>query len=173
MSSGQSFVHWLQALLPLASALLAAAIDLAPRPAAGGGGVSPFLTLAVVFFWSVYRPDLMTAPAVFVVGIVYDVCAGLPVGLTSLVLLLMRRLLIVHQNFVYAKPFLVVWALVLVVVPVVALVRYAFGALWFGVLADPSPMLVEAALTIAWYPVLAWLLVRLHGQIAPARHAES
>ena len=58
---------------------------------------------ASLFFWSLYRPDLFGAGAAFAIGLAHDALAGLPLGLTSLVLLLVRHLVVVQQRF-FARP---------------------------------------------------------------------
>ncbi|NBC96995.1 MAG: rod shape-determining protein MreD [Deinococcus-Thermus bacterium] len=162
----------LRGALPLVLALFAVLVDLAPRPAGGGGGLAPFLTLAIVYFWSVYRPDLMTYAAVFTVGLVYDVLSGQPLGATALALLLGRGVLIARHRFFYAKSFSVIWALFLLWAPAVELVRYLAAAGLVGALVDPRPLVIQCALTVALYPALSWILVRLYGQVRVPAYAE-
>ncbi len=170
--NASEFEHRLRAALPFALAAFVVLVDLAPRPAAAGGGLAPFLTLAVVYFWSVYRPDLMTSPAVFAVGLIYDVLSGQPLGGTALALLLGRGVLIARRRFFDAKSFGVIWALFLLWAPAVELVRYVTAAAMVGALVDPKPLVVQCALTVALYPALSWLLVRLYGQVRVPAYAE-
>ena len=167
------FEQRLRHTLPVLLAGLAVLIDLAPRPAAGGGGVGPFLTLAVVYFWCVYRPDLMSYPAVFGIGLVYDLLSGWPLGCTALAFVLGRGLLIARQRFFYAKSFFVIWALFAFLIVGVEAMRWGIGVLATGRLVDPTPLAVEAGLTVVLYPALSWLLVRVHDQVLVAAHAES
>lgn len=161
----------LRRLLPLVTALVAVLIDLLPLPAPGPHGVTSFLTLAVVYFWSLYRPDLLGPGAVFVIGLVYDALAGLPPGLSALVLLLARHVMVSHQRFFFAKSFLVVWCCFVLLAAGTLGLRWAIGSLWFGRWFDPTPLLLEIAITVALYPALAWVLIRLHAQIPRGAHA--
>ncbi len=158
--------------LPLLFALVLVTIDLTPRPAPAGGGIAPFLTLGAVYFWGVYRPDLMSNAAVFAIGLVYDVLSGLPLGCSSVALLLGRAVMVARHRFFYAKSFVVIWALFVVWAPAVELVRYAFTAASLGVLVDPLPLVAQCGLTIALYPALSWVLVRLHEQVRTRAYAE-
>lgn len=162
----------LREAMPLAFALLMVFVDLAPRPAGAGGGLAPFLTLGVVYFWSLYRPDLMTYPAVFLIGLVHDVLSGLPLGVSALALLLGRVVLLGRHRFFYAKSFSVIWALFMLWAPGVELVRYLIAASALGVVVDPVPLVVQCGLTIALYPALSWILVRLHEQVRTRAYAE-
>jgi rod shape-determining protein MreD len=164
---------WLRGALPVVLAVFVVFVDLAPRPAAAGGGLAPFLTLVVVYFWSVYRPDLMTYPAVFAVGLVYDVLSGQPLGGTALALLVGRGVLVARHRFFYAKSFSVIWALFLLWAPAVETLRYVAAASLLGAMVDPWPLVVQCALTVALYPALSWVLVRLYGQVRVPAYAES
>jgi rod shape-determining protein MreD len=161
----------LRRMLPFLTALLAVLVDLLPLPAPGPHGVTSFLTLGVVYFWSLYRPDLLAPGAVFVTGLVYDALAGLPLGLSALALLLARYVMVSHQRFFVAKSFLVVWCCFVLLAVAVEGLRWAIGCLWWGRWLAPMPLLLEIGLTVALYPCLSWLLIRLHGQIPRVAHA--
>ena len=158
--------------LPFLVAAFAILFDVAPRPAAGGGGLGPFLTLAVVYFWCVYRPDLMSFPAVFAIGLVHDLLSGLPLGCTSLAFVLGRAVLVARQRFFYAKSFGVIWALFALLTAAVELVRWIVGVAVTGLMVDPTPLVAQAMLTVVLYPAASWLLVRLHGQVLAGAHAK-
>ena len=153
----------LRRLLPSLTALVAVLLDLLPLP--GMGSVTSFLTLGVVYYWSIYRPELLPAPAVFAVGVVYDALAGLPLGLTSLVLLLVRAVLDGHRRFFVARSFMVVWSCFLLLAPLAEAARWVVGCLWWGRLFPPQPVLFELGLSLALYPCIGWLLGHVHGRI--------
>ena len=162
----------LRETVPFVVAGLAILVDLAPRPALGGGGLGPFLTLVVVYFWCVYRPDLMSYGAVFAIGLAYDLLSGVPLGCTSLALVVGRGVLVARQRFFYAKSFGVIWALFALLAPAVELVRWTVGAIVTGAVADPLPLLFQSALTVALYPAVSWFLVRLHVHVLQGGHAK-
>lgn len=99
----------LRLLVPFALAICAALLDLLPLQGLGAWGLTPFSLLCVVYFWSLYRPDRFGPLAAFTSGIVYDAMAGLPLGMTALILLLVRQLVLVQHRFFVARSFLVVW----------------------------------------------------------------
>lgn len=154
-----------RSLLPLTSAVAAVLLDLLPLPAAGQGVVSSFVTLCVVYFWSLYRPDLFTPSAAFVTGLIYDGLTGLPLGVTSLMLLLVRSLMVTQQRFFIARAFPVIWACFLVLAPIALLARWLVVSLWWGHLFALPPLAVELALTVMLYPLASWVLGRIHNRI--------
>jgi rod shape-determining protein MreD len=158
---------WLDArlrrLLPCATLLVAVLLDLLPLPTTGPA--SAFLALGVVYYWSLYRPELLPMPVVFLLGVIYDAVAGLPLGLSSLILLLVRAVMAAHQRFFASCPLLVVWAGFLVVAPLAAALRWFVSCLWWGWLFTPQPILVELGFGLALFPLLAWLLGAVHARI--------
>ena len=161
----------LRSFLPLASGLLAVLIDVQPLPSTGFESVGTFSTLCVVYFWSLYRPDLFSISTVFVIGLVYDALAGLPLGVTPLTLLLVRNVLVTQQRFFLARSFPVVWACFILLAPAALLFRWLLVSLWWGTLFPFAPVMVELLLTLALYPPASWLLGRLHGGIPRVIHA--
>jgi rod shape-determining protein MreD len=161
----------LRAFLPLATGLVAVLVDAQPLPSPGFESVDSFSTLCVVYFWSLYRPDLFTIPTTFLIGLVYDALAGLPLGVTPLTLLLVRNLLVTQQRFFLARSFPVVWACFILLAPAALLFRWLLVSLWWGTLFPLAPVLVELLLTLALYPLASWLLGRLHAGIPRVIHA--
>ena len=51
----------LRGLVPFVSGLIAVLIDVAPLTGTGPLGLTSFATLCAVYFWSLYRPDLLDA----------------------------------------------------------------------------------------------------------------
>jgi rod shape-determining protein MreD len=161
----------LRALAPLAIALAAVLLDVLPFLGLGPWGITPFSTLCVVYFWSLYRPDLFGAVAAFSTGIVYDALAGLPLGLTALILLLVRQLVVVQQRFFLARSFPVVWCCFLLLAPAVEIARWLLVSLWWGRLFAPAPVLLSLLLTVALYPLASLVLTRIHNGIPRLAHA--
>jgi len=161
----------LRALAPLAIAVAAVLLDVLPFLGLGPWGVTPFSTLCVVYFWSLYRPDLFGAVAAFSTGIVYDALAGLPLGLTALILLLVRQLVVVQQRFFLARSFPVVWSCFLLLAPAVEIARWLLVSLWWGRLFALAPVLLSLPLTVALYPLASLLLTRIHNGIPRLAHA--
>ena len=155
----------LRALLPLATALLAVLADVLPLRHVGPASVTPLATLCVAFFWSLYRPDLFGVGTAFATGLAHDALAGLPLGLTSLVLLLVRQVVVAQQRFVVARSFPVIWCCFLLLALVALALRWALSCLWWGRLFAAQPMVFELLLTLALYPVVTLLLARAHNAI--------
>jgi len=77
----------LRCMTPFVITLLLALVPVLPLHLPHETDLVPAFTLMSVFYWTVYRPDLMPASAVFAIGIIQDFAAGAPLGITSLILL--------------------------------------------------------------------------------------
>lgn len=162
---------WARHALPAATALAAVLIDQLPLPTPAASSVTPFVTLGVIFFWSLYRPDLMTAGTAFLIGVTFDALAGLPLGLTALVLLIVRGVMVAHQRFFLAKSFIVVWCCFFLLAPVAEAVRWLIASMWWGRLFALDPLVYQIGLTVALYPLVSWLLVLVYRQMPRISHA--
>ena len=161
----------LRGLVPVATGLAAASLDLLPLPDAAPRSLAPLLTVCVVYLWTLYRPDLLPPLAVFVVGVALDAAGGLPLGLTALCLLIARALLMPSQRFLLRQPFPVVWAGFVLFMLAVAGLRWLLASLFWGRAFPLEPSLLEATVTFACYPPIGWLLARLQRRLMAAPHA--
>ena len=141
---------------PLLLALMAVLIDLMPLPSASPLAIAPSLTLCVLFYWSIHRPELLGPVAIFLVCLLLDAVAGLPLGLTACAALLARALLGGRHRLLQGYGFAVLWACFVPVAVLVLSLRWALVCLvWWRPLAY-QPVAIEILLTIAAYPLVGY-----------------
>jgi rod shape-determining protein MreD len=114
-----------------------------------------------VYYWSIYRPDLLPLGATFFVGIVQDTLDGTPLGLSSLILVLVQGVVVSQRRFFHGKAFLVEWWGFMLVAPGAIVISWVFASLYYGVLASPRPLGFQLLMTIVLYPCLTWLFARV------------
>lgn len=66
-------------------------------------------TLMILFYWAIYRPTLLPPVLIFIVGMCTDIIGGLPLGLNSFILLIVRQLIVDQRVFLTGQPFTVIW----------------------------------------------------------------
>lgn len=123
--------------------------------------VIPALPLIAVYYWSVYKPNLMPVWAVFLVGLFQDLLAAGPAGVGILSLLLVYGLVESLRRFLVGAGFLAIW---LVFVPVAAassLSAWLLTSLIETRLYELEPTVFRYFATIAGYPCLAWVLSQI------------
>jgi rod shape-determining protein MreD len=161
----------LRRAVPLLTVLLATLVDLLPLPDASPQGLAPLVTLAVVFFWTVHRPDLMTPLIVAAAGLLFDALAGLPLGLTALALLVARTLAASPDPVQKDGQALLAWGSFLLVATAALGLRWVVACAWWGHAFALRPVLFELLLTVAVYPLVGGLLARLRRVLPVIRHA--
>jgi rod shape-determining protein MreD len=112
------------------------------------------------YHWTICRPDLLPAVALFVIGTVEDLLAGGLPGETAVTLLLCRALVLRHRHYFAGRQFAITWAGFAVVTCGAALFSWALNSLLFGHFLDSAKPLFDAMLTISVFPIVSFLLSR-------------
>lgn len=149
-------------LLPFCVTIIAMLLGMVRLQLPGYASVSAPLMLMCLFYWVIHRPDLLRPLVVFFIGILQDLIAGTPIGMSSLALILAYWLLITQRRFFLGRSFLMLWIGFGLVATGAAVVQWAVFALMTASLLDARPVLVQALLGVALFPLVAWLLQRLH-----------
>src|SRR5881396_112738 len=97
-------------LLPILTTILAALVTILPLRAPGYAALTPAFTLMAVYHWTIYRPDLLPPLALFLIGVIQDLLAGAPAGVTALLLLLVRAIVLRRRRYFMNRPFPFLWA---------------------------------------------------------------
>jgi rod shape-determining protein MreD len=147
-------------LLPLCLTLLLVLVDAVPTRLPGFTAVAPLLPLIGVYYWAIFRPELLPSSAAFAVGLVNDVVAGTPIGTSSLVYLMARVMTVSQRRFFLGKPFLLVWCGFALVCGGAILLQWGLVSMVFGRMLGLRAVLVELVMTVSFYPLLAWLFAR-------------
>ena len=149
----------------------AVVLDLLPLPNAAPLASAPSLLIAVFFYWTVHRPDLLPPLALFGLGCLLDAVGGMPVGVTAVAMLLARALLLSGQRWLHAQPWPVVWACFLPAAIMVAGLRWGLVSLVLGRVFPLPPVMLEAGLSFLAYPVVAGLLALVQRRAMAATRA--
>jgi rod shape-determining protein MreD len=169
MPSWQSrALRLLLGLTPTVLSLLLVVISAVPLGLPYLSNISPLLAMMSVYYWSIYRADLMPAPAAFLIGLVQDLVGGGPLGLMALVLLLVHGLCVSQRRVFLSKPFLVGWWGFMFVAAGAAVVAWTLACLYFVSWFDPRPVAAQLVLTVALYPPLTWLFSRTETRLLRA-----
>ena len=130
--------------------------------------VTPAFAVMAVFYWTIYRPERFPYAATFGIGVLQDLLAGTPLGMTALVLLVVQGVVASQRTFFRGKPFLVIWWGFSLVMPAVGLLSWIISSAFLGALVPPLPVVVQVFLTLLLFPVFV-LLFRPLGVLAAAR----
>ncbi|GLQ06431.1 rod shape-determining protein MreD [Sneathiella chinensis] len=127
--------------------------------------VTPSVVSISVFYWSLQRPYLMPAPAVFLIGLTTDIMTGGPMGMSSLILLLVHWIASSQRQVFVGKAFIQSWWGFLLVATGMAALSWVIMCLYAFAFVPALPFLVQLALTVLLFPAFAWVFGLLQNSI--------
>ncbi|WP_374303645.1 rod shape-determining protein MreD [Ferrovibrio sp.] len=151
----------IRALLPILSSLALVLFSLIPVGLPHFDSVGPAFALMAVFYWSIFRSDLMTMLGAFAIGLLLDLLSGGPLGLNALVLLLAHELGVSQRRVFLGSSFLVNWAAFALVIGAVLPICWVLVSLLHWQMLPVTPLVTQLFLSLACYPGIYWLLSRL------------
>ena len=114
----------------------------------------PHFVSMMVFFWALYLPRVMTKLNVFILGILHDVLYGLPIGITSVALLVVWWLVVAQRRFLFKEPFWVIWLSYSIVLSGVMAFNVAAISLIYGEWMWEWRVVLLTLLSVGYYPFL-------------------
>ena len=149
-----------RSLSPMAITLLLVMVSVLPMHIPFFGTVSPVLSLMAVYYWSVFRPDLMPSFAVFGAGLFQDILSGTPLGVFALVFMLVRVAVVSKQKFFTGNSFVVMWWVFMLVAAGSLVLVWGLASLLNMTLISPLGVAFQVFLTFVLFPCFAWLFFR-------------
>ena len=157
--------------LPLGVALAAILLAMAPLNLFQGYAPAPDVVLAAVFFWAIFGPQFLPAWAVFALGLTQDFATGAPIGFWALVYLLAYGLSLSQRVFFFGRTVRGVWLGFVIVALITALITWIAASTYFARWLPIGPILMQAAVSIAVFPIVAKAFFFVRGFLTTAREA--
>ncbi|MEX0758903.1 MAG: rod shape-determining protein MreD [Tistlia sp.] len=149
-----------RALTPFVLTLLLLLLSLTPLRSPYLAPVMPSIALIAVYYWTVFRPDLMPSGAVFLIGLLHDLGGVAPLGIGVLALLAVHGAVGAQRRFFATAGFGLLWLAFAVLAAAAQLFIWLLSCAMIGRLVDIAPALLQYAVTLAIYPCLFWLFGR-------------
>ena len=147
--------------VPVVIMLLLALIGSMPLGAFHTFEIFPMLNIIVIFYWTVYRPDLVPPAVLFLIGLIDDVVMGTPLGLMASIFVLLYGVTLSQRQFFIGKPFYITWLGFSIISAVCIGLIWVLVALFAGRLGIVFIPFIKYTLTLLSFPSAAWLLVRI------------
>jgi rod shape-determining protein MreD len=147
-------------LLPVATTVLAMLLSIQPIQIPGYAAVTPAFALMAAYHWTIYRPDLLPAAVIFAIGTIQDLLSGGMIGVTALVLLLARTIVLGQRRHFVDRPFPFVWAGFMLLTAGAMLFLWVLHSLLAAQLLDLRAAVFRAVLTVSFFPAASFLLGR-------------
>ena len=148
-------------MMPFGITLILMLFAMTPTYITGLSHITPMYAFMAVYFWSIYRPDLLGYGTVFTIGILEDLLAGTPLGSSALILLVCQRVVFSQQKFFNSRPFALIWAAFALLAAGASVIRWICVGLAGTAGFTPFGTMVAAyMMTIALYPIVAWFMAK-------------
>lgn len=160
------FASWsLRLLLAQGVIVLLLLLNLVSFSMPHAGDFKPFFLLMAVYYWAIYRPTVMPVAYTFCLGLIIDLQADLPLGLTALILVGLQTIVLRSRLFLMGQPYVMVW----LGFGILAL-SYAIS-LWFLITLSqfsfpPSgafvQLMIATLLSVLIFPLVSLALLGVH-----------
>ncbi len=130
-----------------------------------GFAPTPILPLVIVFFWSVYGPDLLPPASVFVIGLAQDLLTGGPLGLWPAVYLVTQYIVLSQRSYFLGREQKVVWLGFALASVGAGIILWLVMSLMSGVLLPVGHLLLQLAATVLIYPLFGVIFGELHRRV--------
>lgn len=123
--------------------------------------ISPDYGLCVLYFWTLYRPDLIPLSLLLGISILVDIISGGIVGKTAFIWFLVYGVVLSQRQFLVKASFAVLW------VGLGGLFILGHGVEWVGLSLFNHkgdflfPLCISFLLTLGVYPFISFLLSRV------------
>jgi rod shape-determining protein MreD len=123
--------------------------------------IIPAFALIAVYYWTLYRADLMPAPAVFGLGLFHDILGGGPLGVGAFVFLAVHGIVLTQRRVLMRRPFAVGWFGFIGVALVGFVLNWLVMAVVHLTLFDPLEATMQYVMTVVLYPPVAAMFATL------------
>lgn len=147
-------------ITPTVLIVILIAVSQIPLQIPNAGPVFPDIILIAIYYWAVYRPDLLPFWMVFLIGLLQDLLSGDALGVSSLVFLAVYGAVVAQRRFFISRSFMMIWAGFIVVAGGVVILSWALHGLILGRAVHMGPAVFQYLTSIAAYPLLAWLFTQ-------------
>jgi rod shape-determining protein MreD len=120
--------------------------------------IMPFLTLIGVYYWSVFKPEYLPIWVVFILGVLQDILMGSPLGLMPFLLIIVQQFIFFQGRQFLERDFIFNWFVFVILVIGFSSLSWGITSLYFRALLDYWDIIGQILMTIAFYPVISWLL---------------
>ena len=158
LAQNQESTFGIKSVLPFFTILFLIIIMVLPYNIPLIGDIMPFLTLIGVYYWSVFKPELVPVSVIFALGLLQDILLGSPLGLMSLLLVIVQQFIFFQGRQFLERDFLFNWFVFVMIVVGFGALSWGITSLYIREYLDFVDVIGQILLTIAFYPVITWLL---------------
>lgn len=148
----------LRGILPFVSGLLLVLLMLVQFNISAIENIFPFLSLIAIYYWSIFKPKLMPVSIVFLLGLLQDILSGGPLGMTALLLILVRVFVLSQGRRFLEREFLFSWLVFIFVSLAYGALVWLVASVYLKETQNIWNAMGQSTLTIMIFPAIVWPL---------------
>ena len=170
-STGNFLGGWdtVRNLLPMLVLVLLAFLQQVPTRIPELSYMTPSLVAAGIFYWCIYRADLVPILGIFCLGIFEDIMTNSLMGFHALIFLIISGVCRWYRRFFYKQEFIVLWVGLSLMILGISILKWLLYMVIHAQFLSYYPLLFSALATIFIYPLLALLMSMIHNRLPEAR----
>ena len=133
-------------------------LTVVPTRLPGFAQIAPPWPMIGIFYWSIYRPDLLPVWTAFLIGLLADIVAGTPVGVNALLYLLVRGAVLTQRRFFLTNSFPMTWSAFAIIAAGAMGLHWLLFAVLNGDAVDPQILLWQYVMLMGLFPIVTILL---------------
>lgn len=130
--------------------------------------IAPAFLLMTVYYWAIYRPEVMPFILVFILGLLQDILSGGPPGMNACILLIAYGLVVSQRRFFIGKSFPVIWWGFMLLAAGAGSLAWVLTAILSDTVVAPLPGIFAFLMSIAVYPILTMAFAAIHRLLPPS-----
>jgi rod shape-determining protein MreD len=142
----------LKLLLPKLLALLFIFLSYTPSRLYGLDNFFPAVDLMMIYYWSLYKPQVMPNWFIFSIGLMKDILSGSPLGVNALSYILLRGLAMYKEKYL-KKTFTGLWQGFAVFAAIVMIFKWLVFSFVFEEIMAINTVLMQFLLSVLIYPL--------------------
>jgi rod shape-determining protein MreD len=161
LSLYQKLESWFKSKLPFGLIIVLIILSHVPFKLGYSLDIRPFFAMGCVFYWALFRPDVLGYGSSFFAGVVEDLMGGAPFGVNSLAYLIIYAITVDQRRYLINRSFQVTWAGFSLISLVSMLIQFLFTSLIYAKLAPFSIAFINYLVLVCSYPIISFLCTKL------------
>lgn len=137
-------------------------VDIVPLPFLGSAAIRPEFFIMVIYFWAIFNPLMLSPLVLFILGLVIDALAGLPLGMHAFFYLLVYFIIRQQRRFLLGQSFFILWIVYILLNVGVQLSEWLLFSLTRQGWLPLNDFFFSALIGICFFPCLCWIFSLMH-----------
>lgn len=140
-------------ILPALTTVILLLLTMLPMGMSGIAYFLPDICLISIYYWSIFRPSTMPFWFLFLLGILRDALFGSLLGLSSLVFIFFRVIVLMQQRYLFKETFTAMWFSFAGATALGLLLLWMLASAYSGTLLSLEAAFMQWVFTCGAYPL--------------------